>query len=173
MDYSPSGSSGNPWDSPDKKTGVGCHCLLQGIFPTQESNPGLFLAGKFFTDWAMRTDGPWSPSNNLISKNDNLLKHEHWWFGQKISWFAALFFFFFFFLCWISLSFFLLLVFFNFIIVYFFLSCVIWNREKSKKHKYLGGIILNTQDVTSFFYFFFFCSLPNNTFFILKKWEIK
>ena len=30
-----------PWDSPGKNTGVGCHFLLQGIFPTQESNPGL------------------------------------------------------------------------------------------------------------------------------------
>ena len=30
-----------PWDSPGKSTGVGCHFLLQGIFPTQESNPGL------------------------------------------------------------------------------------------------------------------------------------
>ena len=26
-----------PWDSPDKNTGVGCHFLLQGIFP----NPGV------------------------------------------------------------------------------------------------------------------------------------
>ena len=30
-----------PWDSRGKSTGVGCHCLLQGIFPTQGSNPGL------------------------------------------------------------------------------------------------------------------------------------
>ena len=28
-------------DSPGKNTGVGCHALLQGIFPTQESSPGL------------------------------------------------------------------------------------------------------------------------------------
>ena len=28
-----------PWDSPGKNTRVGCHCLLQGIFPTQGSNP--------------------------------------------------------------------------------------------------------------------------------------
>ena len=28
-------------DSPGKNTGVGCHFLLQGIFPTQESNPGF------------------------------------------------------------------------------------------------------------------------------------
>ena len=27
-----------PWDSLDKRTGVGCHALLQGIFPTQGSN---------------------------------------------------------------------------------------------------------------------------------------
>ena len=30
-----------PWDFPDKNTGVGCHFLLQGNFPTQGSNPGL------------------------------------------------------------------------------------------------------------------------------------
>ena len=30
-----------PWDSLDKSTRVGCHALLQGIFPTQGSNPGL------------------------------------------------------------------------------------------------------------------------------------
>ena len=29
------------WDSPGKNTGVGCHTLLQGIFPTQGSNLGL------------------------------------------------------------------------------------------------------------------------------------
>ena len=28
-------------DSPGKNTGVGCHVLLQGIFPTQASNPGF------------------------------------------------------------------------------------------------------------------------------------
>ena len=30
-----------PWDSAGKNTGVGCHFLLQGIYPTQGSNPGL------------------------------------------------------------------------------------------------------------------------------------
>ena len=30
-----------PWDFPGKNTGVGCQALLQGIFPTQGSNPGL------------------------------------------------------------------------------------------------------------------------------------
>ena len=30
-----------PWDSSGKNTGVGCHALLQKIFRTQGSNPGL------------------------------------------------------------------------------------------------------------------------------------
>ena len=30
-----------PWDFPGKNIGVGCHFLLQGIFPSQGSNPGL------------------------------------------------------------------------------------------------------------------------------------
>ena len=40
MDYSPTRLL-CPWDSPGKSTGVGCHFLLQGVFPTQWSNPGL------------------------------------------------------------------------------------------------------------------------------------
>ena len=40
MDCSPPGSSVHG-DSPGKNTGVGCHALLQGIFPTQQSNPDL------------------------------------------------------------------------------------------------------------------------------------
>ena len=39
-DCSPPGSSIHG-DSPGKNAGVGCHALLQGIFPTQGSNPGL------------------------------------------------------------------------------------------------------------------------------------
>ena len=31
----------SPWDSPGQNTGVGSVSLLQGIFPTQESNLGL------------------------------------------------------------------------------------------------------------------------------------
>ena len=40
MDCSQPGSSVHG-DSPGKNTGVGCHALSQGIFPTQGSNPGL------------------------------------------------------------------------------------------------------------------------------------
>ena len=40
MDCSPPGPSVHG-DSPGKNTGVGCHVLLQGIFPSQGWNPGL------------------------------------------------------------------------------------------------------------------------------------
>ena len=40
IDYRPPGSSVHG-DFPGKNTGVGSHALLQGIFPTQGSNPGL------------------------------------------------------------------------------------------------------------------------------------
>ena len=40
MDCSPPGFSVHG-DSPGKNTWVGCHVLLQGIFPTQGSNSGL------------------------------------------------------------------------------------------------------------------------------------
>ena len=65
MDCSPPGSC--PWDSPGKNTGVGCHALLQGIFPTQGSNPHLSplpaVAGGFFT-----TSATWeAQSSGLVS----------------------------------------------------------------------------------------------------------
>ena len=31
----------SPWNFPGQNTGVGCFSLLQGIFPSQGSNPGL------------------------------------------------------------------------------------------------------------------------------------
>ena len=50
---SPPGSSVHE-DSPGKNTGVGCHALLQGIFPTQGSTQVSCIAGQFFTIWAIR-----------------------------------------------------------------------------------------------------------------------
>ena len=43
VDQSPLGSSVHG-DSPGKNTGVGCHSLLQGIFPTQGSNRYLSVS---------------------------------------------------------------------------------------------------------------------------------
>ena len=49
-----------PWDSPGKRTGVGCHCLLQEIFLTQGSNPGL--------PHCRQTLHPLSPQGSLTRK---------------------------------------------------------------------------------------------------------
>ena len=43
----------NPWNSLGQNTGVASLSLLQGIFPTQESNWGL-LHCRLFTNWAIR-----------------------------------------------------------------------------------------------------------------------
>ena len=37
-----------PWNSPGKNTGMGSQSLLQGIFPTQGSNPGLLHCRHIF-----------------------------------------------------------------------------------------------------------------------------
>ena len=49
-------------DSPGKNTGVRCHALLLGIFPIQESNPGLAL-------WAgsLLSEPPGKLKNNGVS----------------------------------------------------------------------------------------------------------
>ena len=57
MDCSPPGSSVHGiLVLPGQNTGVGCHALLQGIFPTQGSNQVSCIAGRFFTSWATRED---------------------------------------------------------------------------------------------------------------------
>ena len=61
MDYSPPGSSVHA-DSPGKNTGVGCHALLQGIFPTQGLKPHLLWllhCQQILYHWA--TQETWDP----------------------------------------------------------------------------------------------------------------
>ena len=41
-------------DSQDKKTEVGCHALLQGVFQSRDQTQVTCIAGGFFTIWAMR-----------------------------------------------------------------------------------------------------------------------
>ena len=43
-----------PRDSPGKNTGVGSHSLLQGIFLTQGSNPGLLALWAVFNFWVSK-----------------------------------------------------------------------------------------------------------------------
>ena len=50
-----------PRDPPGKNTGVGCHFLLQGIFPTQRSNPHLLHwqadSSPLSHQWSLRERG--------------------------------------------------------------------------------------------------------------------
>ena len=42
-----------PWNFPSKNTGVCCHALFQGIFPTQGSNPCLLHCRRILYCWAI------------------------------------------------------------------------------------------------------------------------
>ena len=58
-----------PWNSPGQNTGVGCHSLLQGIFPTQGSKPGFMHCSQihyYLSHWG-------SPYENIHSFLNMLL----------------------------------------------------------------------------------------------------
>ena len=61
MDCSPPGFSVQG-DSPGQNTGVGCHALLQGIFLTQGSNPGLLHCRQIL--YCLSHQGSCIPSNH-------------------------------------------------------------------------------------------------------------
>ena len=56
-----------PWDLPGKNTGVGCHAFLQGIFPTQGSNPRLLQ--QLFCRWILYC---WATREDISLGNDFL-----------------------------------------------------------------------------------------------------
>ena len=81
-----------PWDSPGKNTGVGCHSLLQEIFPTQGLNPSLphcgqFLyhlshQGNFMSPLYLPSNMSWAGSKLLDSKAAECLGRCH---GEVLS----------------------------------------------------------------------------------------
>ena len=63
-----------PWNSPGQNTGVGSLSLLQGMFPTQGSNPQVsHTAGRFFTSWATR-EGPKCTCSTEPARKDSFKK---------------------------------------------------------------------------------------------------
>ena len=72
MDCSPPGSS-----SPGKNTGVGCCSLLQGIFPTQGSNPDLPHCSRFLTIWAT--------INAQLIKMAHTINIDKWLLNMKVT----------------------------------------------------------------------------------------
>ena len=80
-----------PWASPGKNTGVGCHALLQGIFLTQGSNPGLLrllhwqagslpLAphGKPHMPWKLRVLQTQGPSYRGVLSSESQAGYQSW-----------------------------------------------------------------------------------------------
>ena len=59
------------WNSPGKNTRVGCHALLQGIFPTQGSNLHLFCSLHWQTD-SIPLSHQRSPINYWVDQKDHL-----------------------------------------------------------------------------------------------------
>ena len=57
-----------PWDLSDKNTGIGCHFLLQGVFPTQGSNPCLRHYRQILYHWGTGE----APSRHAINKYRNV-----------------------------------------------------------------------------------------------------
>ena len=73
MDYSSPESSVHG-DSPGNNTGVGCHALLQGIFPTRDQTQVSCIAGGAFTVGATRkAHGKLVPQNEYLAGGQILL----------------------------------------------------------------------------------------------------
>ena len=62
MGCSPPGSSVHG-DSPGKNAGVACHALLQGIFPSQGSNPGIEPRSPALQADSLPAEPPGKPKN--------------------------------------------------------------------------------------------------------------
>ena len=64
----------HPWNFPGKSTGVGCHFLLQRIFPTQGLNPGLLHCKHMLLSFE-----PWGKSSSpRLLPNTQHLRLDRW-----------------------------------------------------------------------------------------------
>ena len=63
-----------PWGSPGKSTAVGCHALLQGVFPTQGSNPHL----SHLLPWQAGSLSLAPPGKclDITHRHENIQRHE-------------------------------------------------------------------------------------------------
>ena len=53
-------------DSPGKNTGVGCHALLQGIFPTRWKGPGIKARSPALQVDSLLSEAPGKPMNTGV-----------------------------------------------------------------------------------------------------------
>ena len=70
-----------PWDFSGKSTGVGCHFLLQGIFPTQRLNPNLlhWQVNPLPLNHQGRPPTSWPPHLNPITSQRSSLWLPFYW----------------------------------------------------------------------------------------------
>ena len=80
-------SSSVQWNSLGKNTGVGCHFLLQGIFMTQGSNPGLLICRQIL--YSLSYQGFFTPTMIVVIVTIWLpfLCEDKSEINQKSSWF--------------------------------------------------------------------------------------
>ena len=72
-----------PRASPGKNTGVGCHFLLQGIFPPQGLNPHFVRLLYWQVDGFFATLATWEAPRNLIQVG-KMAHVKHWQAGVQI-----------------------------------------------------------------------------------------
>ena len=78
-----------PWDFPGKDTGVGCHFLLQGIFPTQGSNPGLLHCRQILYRLSYKSVCPSSKNLQTINAGESVERREHAYIVDgNLSWYS-------------------------------------------------------------------------------------
>ena len=73
-----------PWDFPGKNTRVGCHFLLQGIFPTQGWNPGLPHCRQMLYHLSHQ-----GSQSDVIGVRENKDSKEWWLKKKKGEWFCT------------------------------------------------------------------------------------
>ena len=61
-----------PWDSPGKNSGVGCHALFQGIFPSQGSDLHL-LTSPALADGFLTTGTTWEACCHYLPSAKSIL----------------------------------------------------------------------------------------------------
>ena len=69
-----------PWGFPGKNTGVGCHALLQGVFPSQgvkATSPALQMNSLRLSRWESPAHCSWLPSMSLIPSEWNFAPFSH------------------------------------------------------------------------------------------------
>ena len=62
----------SPWNSLGQNTGVGCHALLQGIFATQGSNPGLLHCRQSLYQLSHKESSWWGAADTIQPKTGRM-----------------------------------------------------------------------------------------------------